>query len=379
MDFALTDEQRQLRQEVRRLCEAELLPHRMEWDEAQEFPESGIRALAEQGILGATFPERLGGAELSYVEYALVMEELARVDPAVALIVAAHVSLSTSHIYTAGSEEQRAHFLPKLTSGEWIGCWALTEPGSGSDAAAARTRAVADGDEYVLNGTKAFCTNVQVADVAVVLAVTDPEAEGHRISAFAIPTDTPGFRAGRKENKLGMRASVTGQIFLENCRVPASAMLGRPGTGFHTTMKTLEGGRVSIAALGVGCAQGAYEAALAYSKEREQFGEPISNFQAIRHKLADLATEIEAARLLTLQAASMVDAGQKPGKYASMAKLYSSELAVRAGDACVQIHGGYGYIKDYPAEKFYRDAKLLTIGEGTSEIQRLIIAREILR
>jgi alkylation response protein AidB-like acyl-CoA dehydrogenase len=378
MDFGYTPEQQHLRKTVRAFCETEIKPHVMEWDESQTFPEKVFRELGELGVLGAVFPEELGGTGYSYVDYSLVMEELARVDPSVALCVAAHVSLCTNHIYLAGSEEQKQRYIPKLASGEWIGSWALTEPESGSDAGGTHTRAVRDGDCWVINGSKTFTTNGQVADVCVVMAVTDRAASSHGISAFLVDKGTPGFRPGKKENKLGMRCSPTNEMILTDCRVPAWQLCGRQGEGFVDALRILDGGRISIAALAVGIAQGAYEASLRYSKQRKQFGRFISEFQAIQHKLADMATDIDASRLLTLRAAWMKDNGQNVNKESSMAKLFASETAVRVADEAVQVHGGYGFLKDYPVEKFYRDVKLCTIGEGTSEIQRLVIARQLL-
>ncbi|MFN3323543.1 MAG: acyl-CoA dehydrogenase [Bryobacteraceae bacterium] len=379
MDFAYTPEQVQLRKAVREFAEAEIAPHVMEWDEDQTFPLDAIRKIAEMGLLGVIFPEEYGGAGLGYIDYAIVVEELARVDPSVALIVAAHNSLCTNHIFQAGTEEQRRRYVPRLASGEWIGCWSLTEPEAGSDAAGTRTTAVLHGDHWVLNGSKTFTTNAHYADVCVAMAVTDRAASHHGISAFIIETGTPGFRTGKKENKLGMRASDTGEVIFENCRLPASQLLGKPGEGFIDSLKILDGGRISIAALSVGLAQGAYEVALTYSKHRKQFGRPISEFQTTQNKLADMATSIEAARLLTFQAGWLKDQGKRVTKQSSMAKLFASEIAVRVADEAVQIHGGYGFIKDYPVEKFYRDVKLCTIGEGTSEIQRLVIARQLLQ
>jgi alkylation response protein AidB-like acyl-CoA dehydrogenase len=379
MDLAYTDEQHQLRKTVRAFAEAEIKPHVMEWDESQHFPVDVFKKIGQLGVLGAVFPEELGGSDYSYVDYSIVVEELARVDPSIALSVAAHISLCTNHIYLAGSDEQKCRYIPKLASGEWIGSWALTEPESGSDAGGTRTRAVLEGDEWVINGSKTFTTNGQVADVCVVMAVTDRAASSHGISAFLIERGTPGFRAGRKENKLGMRCSPTNEMILENCRVPAAQMCGKRGEGFVDSLRILDGGRISIAALAVGIAQGAYEAALHYSKHRKQFGRFISEFQAIQHKLADMATDIDAARLLTLRAAWMKDCGHSVNKESAMAKLFASEVAVDVTNEAVQVFGGYGFIKDYPVEKFYRDVKLCTIGEGTSEIQRLVIARQLLK
>jgi alkylation response protein AidB-like acyl-CoA dehydrogenase len=329
--------------------------------------------------MGAIFPEDLGGSGLGYIEYAIIIEELARVDPSVALIVAAHNSLCTNHIFTAGSEEQRRTYIPKLAKGEWIGCWSLTEPEAGSDAAGTRSQAVLSNGCWVLNGGKTFTTNAHHAQVCVAMAVTDRAAAQHGISAFIIEQGTTGFRLGKKENKLGMRASATGEVLFEDCRLPPSQLLGKAGEGFVDSLRILDGGRISIAALSVGTAQGAYDAALKYAKIRKQFSRPISEFQAIQFKLADMATQIDAARLLTYRAGWMKDREQRVTKESAMAKLYASEIAVRVCDEAVQIHGGYGFIKDYPVEKFYRDVKLCTIGEGTSEIQRLVIARQLLK
>jgi hypothetical protein len=378
MDFGFTEEQKQLRKTIREFCEREIKPHVMEWDEAQHFPAEVFQQLGHMGVLGAVFPEELGGSGYSYIDYSIVVEELARVDPSVALCVAAHVSLCTNHIYLAGNDQQKQCYVPKLASGEWVGSWALTEPESGSDAGGTHARAVLEGDHWVINGTKTFTTNGQVADVCVVMAVTDRAASSHGISAFIVEKGTPGFRPGKKENKLGMRCSPTNEMILEDCRVPASQLCGKQGEGFVDALRILDGGRISIAALAVGIAQGAYEAALRYSKQRKQFGRFISEFQAIQHKLADMATDIDASRLLTLRAAWMKDSGKSVNKESSMAKLFASETAVRVADEAVQIHGGYGFLKDYPVEKFYRDVKLCTIGEGTSEIQRLVIARQLL-
>ena len=379
MDFGFTPEQQQLRKTIRKFTEAEIKPHVMEWDETQEFPTGVFRELGRMGVLGAVFPEELGGSDYSYVDYSIVVEELARVDPSIALSAAAQVSLCTNHIFVAGNDEQRARYIPKLASGEWIGSWALTEPESGSDASGTRTKAVRDGDCWVIDGSKTFITNGHYADVCVVMAVTDRSASSHGISAFIVEKGTPGFRPGRKENKLGMRCSPTSEMIFTGCRVPASQLCGKQGEGFVDSLRILDGGRISIAALSVGIAQGAYEAALRYSKQRKQFGRFISEFQAVQNKLADMATEIDAARLLTLRAAWMKDNGASVNKESSMAKLYASEAAVRATNEAVQIHGGYGFIKDYPVEKFYRDVKLCTIGEGTSEIQRMVIARQLLK
>jgi alkylation response protein AidB-like acyl-CoA dehydrogenase len=381
LDFQLTEEQLQLKKSLREFAEREILPNVMKWDECGEFPTEVIKELGKMGVLGIIFPSEYGGAGLGYVEYVIAVEELSRVDGSVGIIVAAHNSLCSNHIFLAGNEEQRRKYIPKLASGEFLGAWGLTEPGSGSDAGGARMTAVHKGKNggWVLNGTKTFITNGGHADVAVVIAVTDRAAHTHGLSAFVVEKGMKGFRPGKKENKLGLRASDTSELIFEDCWVPEEALLGKEGDGFIDAMRILDGGRISIAALGLGMAQGAYEAALKYSKQREQFGKAISEFQAIQWKLADMATEIDAARLLTMRAASMKDAGLKTTLESSMAKLYAGEVAVKCANEGVQIHGGYGFIKDYPAEKFYRDVKLCTIGEGTSEIQRLVIARQILK
>jgi hypothetical protein len=379
LDFQLNDEQLQLQKSVREFAEREILPHVMEWDEESRFPLETVKELGRLGLLGVIFPPEYGGAGMGYVEYVLAIEELSRVDGSVGIVVAAHTSLCTNHIYLAGTEEQKRKYMPKLASGESIGAWGLTEPGSGSDAGSARMTAVRRGNCWVLNGTKTFITNGHYADVAVVIAVTDKAAHTHGLSAFVVEKGTSGFRPGKKENKLGLRASDTAELIFEDCHIPAGNLLGKEGDGFIDAMRVLDGGRISIAALGLGMAQGAFEAALKYSKQRKQFGKAIGEFQAIQWKLADMATEIDAARLLTMRAADMKDKGMKTTQESSMAKLYSSEVAVRCANESVQIHGGYGFIKDYPAEKFYRDVKLCTIGEGTSEIQRLVIARQLLK
>src|SRR5450631_2414441 len=379
LDFQLSDEQLQLKKMVREFAEREIAPNVMKWDEASEFPLSTVKELGKLGLLGTIFPTEYGGSGMGYIEYVTAIEELSRVDGSVGIIVAAHTSLGSIHIFIAGNEEQRRKYIPKLATGEFLGAWGLTEPGAGSDAGGARCAAVRKGSKWILNGTKTFITNGHYADVAVVVAVTDKTAHTHGLSAFVVEKGTKGFRSGKKENKLGLRASDTSELIFEDCEIPAGNLLGQEGQGFVDAMKVLDGGRISIAALGLGMAQGAYEAALNYSKERKQFGQAISEFQAIAFKLADLATEIDAARLLTLRAATMKDAGMKTTLESSMAKLYTSEVAVRCANEGVQIHGGYGFIKDYPAEKFYRDVKLCTIGEGTSEIQRLVIARQILK
>lgn len=379
MDFQLNDEQLHLKKTVREFAESEIAPHVMEWDEASQFPLSTIKELGKLGLLGTIFPSEYGGAGMGYIEYVTAIEELSRVDGSVGIIVAAHTSLCSNHIFLAGNDEQKKKYIPKLATGEFIGAWGLTEPSSGSDAGSARMTATKSKGGWVLSGTKTFITNGHYADVIVVLAVTDKTAHTHGLSAFALEKDTKGFRAGKKENKLGLRASDTSELIFEDCFLPSECLLGKEGAGFIDAMRVLDGGRISIAALSLGMAEGAYESALKYSKERKQFGKAISEFQAIQWKLADMATEIEAAKLLTFRAAAMKDAGMKTTLESSMAKLYASEVAVKCANEGVQIHGGYGFIKDYPAEKFYRDVKLCTIGEGTSEIQRLVIARQLLK
>ncbi len=374
----LTEEGKILKDSVREFAEAELAPHVMEWDEAQRFPVEIIPKLAELGILGAVIPTDLGGSGLSYPEYVVVMEELSRVDGSIGLFLAAHHSLCLNHIYLAGGEAQKLRYIPALASGGKIGGWALTEPGSGSDAASARTTAVRDNQNYILNGTKCFVTNATFAHVFVVMAVTNRKSREHGMSAFVVERDTPGLTVGKKENKLGLRASETASLILEDCRVPAENLLGQEGDGFVDALRVLDGGRISISALAVGMAQGAFDHALRYAKTRRAFGKTLAEFQSIQFKLADMATEIEAARLLTVQAAERKQAGRKTTKESSMAKLFSGEVAVRVANEAVQIHGGYGFIKDFPVEKYYRDVKLCTIGEGTSEIQRMVIARQIL-
>lgn len=379
MDFEFTAEQIQLRRSIRDFAETEIAPHVLEWDENQTFPLEVIKKAGELGVMGAIFPEQFGGAGYGYIEYAIIIEELARVDPSVALIVAAHNSLCTNHIYLAGNDQQREKYLPKLVTGEWIGCWSLTEPEAGSDAAGTRSVATLKSGEWILNGGKTFTTNAQYADVCVAMAVTDRSASQHGISAFILEKGTPGFRVGKKENKLGMRASATGEVLFSDCRLQQTQLLGKQGEGFVDSLKTLDGGRISIAALSIGIAQGAFDAALKYSKQRKQFGRFISEFQAIQDKLSNMATSIEAARWLTYCAGARKDAGKRVTKESAMAKLFASEMAVATADQALQIHGGYGFIKDYPVEKFYRDVKLCTIGEGTSEIQRLVIARQLLK
>jgi alkylation response protein AidB-like acyl-CoA dehydrogenase len=379
LDFQLNDEQQQLRKTVREFAEREILPHVMEWDEAAKFPMEVVKELGHLGLMGIIFPAEYGGAGMGYIEYATAIEELSRVDGSVGIIVAAHTSLCSNHIFLAGNEAQKQKYIPKLATSEFIGAWGLTEPNSGSDAGGARCSAMRKGDKWVLNGTKTFITNGSYADVYVVVAVTDRTNGTHGLSAFVVEKGTKGFRPGKKENKLGLRASDTSELIFEDCEIPADHLLGKEGDGFIDAMRILDGGRISIAALGLGMAQGAFDSALKYSKQRKQFGKAISEFQAIQWKLADMATEIDAARLLTMRAAWLKDNHMKTTLESSMAKLYTSEVAVRAANEAVQIHGGYGFIKDYPAEKFYRDVKLCTIGEGTSEIQRMVISRQLLK
>ncbi len=376
--FALTDEQEQLRKEIRDFAAREIAPNVMRWDEASEFPLEVVQKLGEMGLMGVIFPVELGGSGLGYVDYALAVEELSAVDGSIGIIVASHNSLCTNHIFVAGNEEQKRKYIPRLASGKWLGAWGLTEPGSGSDAGSARTTAVRKGDRWVLNGNKTFITNGHYADVSVIIAVTDKSLGSRGFSAFVVEKGTAGFRPGKKENKLGLRASDTSELIFEDCEIPGENLLGKEGEGFIDSMRILDGGRISIAALSLGIGRGAFDAARRYVQQRHQFGKAISEFQGIQWKLADMATQLDAARLLTLRASVMKDAGQKTTLESSMAKLMASEVAVKVCDEAVQLHGGYGFIKDYPVEKFYRDVKLCTIGEGTSEIQRLIIAREIL-
>src|SRR5919204_3168779 len=378
MDFRPSEDQELLRRSVREFAETEIRPHVMEWDQAQHFPSELVPKLAALGLMGIQFPEEYGGAGLSGIDYCICIEELARVDPAVALSVAAHNGLCSAHIAMAGSEEQKRKYLTPLAKGEKLGAWALTESTSGSDAAGMRTTAVRAGSCWVLNGSKTFTTHGRVGDILVAMAVTDRAAGAKGISAFIIEKGTPGMTPGKKEDKLGMRASDTSEVLFDNCRIPAEQLVGEEGLGFVNTMEVLDAGRIGIAALAVGLAQGAYEAALSYARERKAFGRTITSFQAIQFKLADAATKIEAARLLTYRAAYLKQQGERTTLESSMAKLYASEIAVKVADDCVQIHGGYGFVKDYPAEKYFRDVKLTTIGEGTSEIQRLVIARQLL-
>ena len=377
--FILTEEQEQLRREIREFAAREIAPNVMKWDEASEFPLEVVKKLGQMGLLGVIFPPEYGGSGLGYIDYVLAIEELASVDGSIGIIVAAHNSLCTNHIFLAGNESQRKKYVSKLAGGEWIGAWGLTEPGAGSDASNSRTTAAKKGDRYILNGSKTFITNGHYADAAVVIAATDKSKGTHGLSAFVVEKGTKGFRPGKKENKLGLRASDTSELIFEDCEIPEENLLGAEGEGFIDAMRVLDGGRISIAALALGIGRGALDAALKYVKERRQFGKTIAEFQGIQWKLADMATELDAARLLTQRAAVLKDAGRRITRESSMAKLFASEVAVRICDDAVQLFGGYGFIKDYPAEKYYRDVKLCTIGEGTSEIQRMVIAREILK
>jgi len=375
----LTEDQIFIKNTIREFAENKIKPVIMEYDEAQKFPMDLLKELGDLGFLGILFPEEYGGAGLGYVEFEIIIEELARIDPSIALSVAAHNGLCTNHIFRFANEELKKKYVPDLASGKKIGAWALTEPSSGSDAAALKTVAEMDGDYYILNGSKNFITHGTYGDTTVVMAITDKDAGKKGISAFIVEQGTPGFIAGKKENKLGMRSCETSQIIFENCKVPAENLIGEEGMGFVQSLQILEGGRISIASLSVGLAQGCLDESIKYSKEREQFGKPLSAFQATQFKLANMKTDIDAARMLTLRAAYMKDKGIPNRKEAAIAKLFASEIAEKAASEAVQIHGGYGFIKDYPVEKFYRDVKLLTIGEGTSEIQRIVIARDLLK
>jgi len=377
--FVLTEEQEQLRREIRAFAAREISPNVARWDESGEFPLATVKKLGELGLLGILFPPDYGGAGMGYIDYVVALEELSAVDGSIGLTVAAHNSLGANHIFLAGNEAQRRKYIPRLATGEWLAAWALTEPGSGSDAGGARTTAARKDGHYVLNGTKTFITNGHYADVVVVIAVTAKDRGTHGLPAFAVEKGTLGFRTGKKENKLGLRASDTAELIFDNCEVPAENLLGQEGEGFIDAMRVLDGGRISIAALSLGIARGALDAALKYVKERRQFGKAIAEFQGIQWRLADMATELDAARLLTQRAGVLKDAGRKVTRESSMAKLFASEVAVKICNEAVQLFGGYGFIKDYPVEKFYRDVKLCTIGEGTSEIQRMVIAREILK
>ncbi len=379
MDFQQAELTEQVAQTARDFAAQHIKPYVMEWDESQEFPVAMFREMGRLGLMGVLVPEEYGGAGLTYFEYVAVIQEISKVCGAVGLSLAAHNSLCTGHILLFGNEEQKKKYLPKLATAEWIGAWGLTEPNTGSDAGNMKCTAKKDGDQWVINGTKNWITHGKSGDVAVVICRTGEPRAKNNATAFIVERGTPGFSGGKKENKLGMRASETAEMIFDNCRIPDANRLGEVGDGFYQAMKVLDGGRISIAALSLGIAKGAYEAALQYSKERHQFDQPISNFQGIAFKLADMATEIMAAELLTVQAADMKNKGMPMTKEAAMAKYYASEVAVKTANDAVQIFGGYGYTKDFPVEKHYRDAKLCTIGEGTSEIQKLVISREVLR
>jgi len=378
LDFSLNEEQQLLKQTVRDFAEKEIAPHAREWDEKQEFPREVFTKLGELGLMGAVWPTEYGGAGLSTLEYAIVMEEVSRADAGVALSLAAHNSLCSGHIFLAGTEEQKKKYLTPLAKGETVGCWGLTENSAGSDAGGTKTTAVRDGDHWVLNGSKTFITNGRVADTAVAMAVTDRSKGKKGISAFIVERGTKGFRPGKKEDKLGVRSSDTSELIFEDCRVPAANLLGREGNGFVDTLRILDRGRIGIAAWSLGIGQASLEASMTYASGRRQFGHAIAEFQAIQFKIAEMATEVDAARLMTWRAAVLRDSGQEHTVQSSMAKLYASEMAVRVALDAVQIHGGYGFIKEYPVERYLRDSKLGTIGEGTSEVQRLVIARELL-
>jgi alkylation response protein AidB-like acyl-CoA dehydrogenase len=379
MQLSYNENQQMIADMIRDFGAKAIKPDMMKWDESQEFPVHVFKQLGELGLMGVLVPQEYGGSGFGYLEYVTAIAELSKIDGSIGLSMAAHNSLCTGHILQFGSEEQKKKWLPKLATAEWIGAWGLTEPNTGSDAGNMRTVAVRDGDDWVLNGAKNFITHGKSSNIAVVIARTGEVGDSRGMTAFVIEKPTAGFTAGRKEDKLGMRASETTELIFEDCRVPHANVLGEVGEGFIQSMKVLDGGRISIAALSLGIAQGAYEAALAYSKERHQFNKPISEFQGIAFKLADMATEIEAAALLTYRAAAMKNRGENVNKESAMAKLYASEVCVRAANEGVQIFGGYGYTKDYPAEKYYRDSKLCTIGEGTSEIQKLVISRAVLK
>jgi alkylation response protein AidB-like acyl-CoA dehydrogenase len=379
MDFTQGENVQMVAEAARNFARKEILPFVMEWDEQQWFPFELFQKMGDIGLMGMIIPEEYGGSGLGYDEYVAAIVELTKVDPSVGLSMAAHNSLCTNHIYTFGNEEQRMKYLPKLTSGEWAGAWGLTEPNTGSDAGNMRTTAVKDGEYWIINGAKNFITNGKSGQVATVIVRTGEVGDSHGMTAFVIEKGTPGFASGKKENKMGMRASETAELIFNDCRVHESQILGKVGDGFVQSLKILDGGRISIAALSLGIAIGAYDAALAYSKERHQFNQPISNFQAISFKLADMATEIEAARLLIDRASFLKNNGKPVNRESAMAKLYASEIAVHVANEAVQIFGGYGFIKDFPVEKYYRDVKLCTIGEGTSEIQKLVIARSLLK
>jgi alkylation response protein AidB-like acyl-CoA dehydrogenase len=379
MDFSINENQKMIADMIKKFGEDHIRPRLMEWDESQEFPVEVFKKLGELGLMGVLVPQEYGGSGFSYTEYVTAITELGKICGSIALSMAAHNSLCTGHILAFGNEEQKKKYLPKLATAEWIGAWGLTETGTGSDSGGMTTTAKKDGDYYVINGSKNFITHAISGNVAVVIVRTGEKGDSKGMSAFIIEKGTPGFKSGKKENKLGMRASETAELIFENCRVHKDQMMGKEGEGFVQAMKVLDGGRISIAALSLGIAKGAFDAALKYSKEREQFGKPISHFQGISFKLSDMATEIEAAELLTFLAADRKNKGLKMTKEGAFAKYYASEVCVRVATEGVQIFGGYGYTKDFPAEKYYRDSKLCTIGEGTSEIQKMVIAREIMK
>ncbi|NCF41849.1 MAG: acyl-CoA dehydrogenase [Bacteroidetes bacterium] len=379
MNFEFSEEHKLIADSARDFAEQFIRPHIMDWDQAQHFPKEVLHKAGEMGFMGIFIPEEYGGSGLGYHEYVAIIQEISKVDPSIGLSVAAHNSLCTGHIFYFGNEQQKKKWLPKLASGQWIGAWGLTEHNTGSDAGGMNTTATKDGDYYILNGSKNFITHGISGNIAVVIARTGEKGDSHGMSAFVVERGTPGFSSGKKEDKLGMRASETAELIFDQCRVHKDNMLGSEGEGFVQSLKLLDGGRISIGALSLGIAKGAYEAALKYSKERVQFGKPISSFQGVSFKLSDMATEIQASELLVHKAASMKNKGEKVTTTGAMAKMYSSEACVRIANEAVQIHGGYGYIKEYPVEKFYRDSKLCTIGEGTTEIQKLVIARNILK
>jgi alkylation response protein AidB-like acyl-CoA dehydrogenase len=379
LNFEFTESMKMVQEMARNFAEKEIRPVVMKFDESQEFPSEIIKKLGELGFLGVMFPEEYGGAGFGYLEYITIIEEIAKVDPSIGLSIAAHNSLCSNHIFMFGNEEQKRKYIPGLATGKMIGAWALTEPTSGSDAGGMLTTATRDGQHYVLNGSKNFITHGSVGDVTVVMALTDKSKGKKGISALIVENDTPGFIVSKKENKLGMRCCDTSALAFDNCRVPVENLLDKEGTGFSQALAVLDGGRISIASLSLGIAQGAFEASVKYSKERKQFGKPIGEFQAIQWKIADMATQIEAARLLTYRAGYLKNSGRDVTLESSMAKYFASEVAVMATNEAVQIHGGYGFIKDFPVEKFYRDVKLVTIGEGTTEVQKMVIARELLQ
>lgn len=379
LDYSLTEDQQAIKQVAREFAESEILPRKMEWDESQEFPMEVFRKMADLGFLGMLIPTEFGGAGLGATENSIVIEEIARVDPSIALSIAAHNGLCSSHIFRFASDEIKQKYVPDLASGKVLGAWGLTEPSAGSDAGGTRTYAVREGDHYIVNGSKNFITHGTVGDTTVIIAVTDRDKGPKGISAFVLDKSMPGFSASKKENKVGMRASDTSSLVMENVKVPVGNLIGKEGEGFVQALQILDGGRISIAALSVGCAQGAFEAAIKYVQQREQFGKPLAAQQATMFKLAEMGMKIEAARLLVYRAAWLRDNGLPFSKEASIAKLYASEISVEVSEESVQLHGGYGYIKEYPAEKYWRDSKLLTIGEGTSEVQRMVIARSLMK